>query len=782
MALQLPAELSDLARRIRDGEVVFFVGAGFSIDSEQMSAGEVVRRLVTRLYALANLAEGPIRDRVLGRFAGTFNVSRQLEDLRFDRHRFEAEWNQLGVAQPPAGFKERLKGLASDWHAINCLAQRYYEVNEWMCRAYGYLLASLNFGSHADFAQALATAEEQVRQASGWTWLRFDSLPEWLWRGVRDWKQRDGLEGPERWWANLQLQKFGKLALMATFGFLDPRTVAGCPFDDDPRPDPNAAIRAGDPPEVHGLAQRIEDTYLGRLRLRHHVLARLAREGFCPSLLTTNFDLLLEGALRLSGFERETPGMQSSPLSLPVPHFDVIASPVEFYRRGKAFRTAALFKIHGCAGRVRRLGPNLDHQLQYLPQVVYTYREIQNWRADHWTADLLKTLLRTRTLVFAGYSTADPVIHDTFRSVYEEMERRSATPSTQVATDSGPPAYFLGFTGDKENLEFHADEVLLSATRSVGSPLPGDKGHPHYLRFCGLSDAKSPLPRLDELLGWVGHEVFRSQQLESLQHELAALIGRLHRRRPASEITRIIERFSSLRTRETHAITHAPGPAEARRHLARALAWSGEFHVALRREWARALVLGQLHGASSPSTPSRSTTVARLDHPLWYFPASERPAWTAWSAVVELALRRMGEILSRQPGEDTAEPTSALRPTVLLRQGTRPASPRLALTLQLRGFDRPGKRPDVPGAPARRVIWLFGEEALPWSAEPEPHNSPGLGLPLGNDRWILQPAPALLWQWASNAGLDPSDPAAPAAWDADRRSIQQALGMEGDLP
>ena len=759
-----------MADRIRDGEVVFFVGAGFSIDSEGMTAAEVVRRLVLRLHALAGMAEVAVGKRVLERFAGTFNVPETLEELGFDRKRFEAEWKLAGVQSPAPGMEERLKRLASDWHPINCLAQRYYEVNEWMCRAYGYLLASIPAGTYSEFKATLHDKEDEARKRSGWTWIQFDEVPQWLWEGVRAWKQEDGLQGPDHWWADGKLQRFGKLALMATFGFLDPATVAGCPHDVDPTPE-----QAGG--ESRALEYRVEAAYRGRLKGRHHLLARLAREGFCPSLLTTNFDLLLEGALRLSGFEREGTETGGSLPSVPVPHFDVIASPVDFYRRGKAFRTAALFKIHGCAGRVRQLGGNLKDQLKYLPQVVYTYREIQNWRADHWTADMLKTLLRTRTLVFAGYSTADPVIHDTFRSVYEEMGRRSVDHASSGAQASPaiPPAYFLGYTGAKENLEFHADEVLLSATQSVGVVSEGKEGHPHYLRFSGLNDAASKWPHLDELLGWVGHEVFRTQQAEALRSELAALIGRLDRRRPGAETERIIEQFGTLRKRERAWIEAGKDAPEARRRLALALSWSGEFHVALRREWARALVLGQVPSGGSGAGASRMGAVERLEHPLWYFPASERPSWTAWSAVVELALRRMGEVLSGAGMDDVVEPTGALRPTVFLREGSRPASPRIALTIQLRGFDRPGKRPVVPGLPARRVIWLFGEEALPWTSERTGEIQ--RGLPMGNDRWMVQPSPSVLWRLAGNAGGGGNDQDANAS--ADLEAVWKALGLEG---
>jgi hypothetical protein len=38
-----------------------------------------------------------------------------------------------------------------------------------------------------------------------------------------------------------------------------------------------------------------------KLRFRHNVLAWLAAEGLCPTLVTTNYDLLIECAYRLAG-------------------------------------------------------------------------------------------------------------------------------------------------------------------------------------------------------------------------------------------------------------------------------------------------------------------------------------------------------------------------------------------------------------------------------------------------------------------------------------------------
>jgi len=146
--------------------------------------------------------------------------------------------------------------------------------------------------------------------------------------------------------------------------------------------------------------------------------------------VTPNFDLLLEGAYRLAGFRDRTLGPENPLPPTMFSDYVRITSPAEFFSEGKAHRTAVLIKMHGCARTYRDVKPNGSNEREwrealrdYLRSMVFTYREIQNWREDSWAADFLRTLLRTRTVVFAGYSLQDPVVHDTFRTVYEEMAR-----------------------------------------------------------------------------------------------------------------------------------------------------------------------------------------------------------------------------------------------------------------------------------------------------------------------------------------------------------------------
>ncbi|HTI68925.1 MAG TPA: SIR2 family protein [Candidatus Limnocylindria bacterium] len=741
-ALELPLSLCALSSRIQRGEVVFFVGAGFSLDSEGLSAERLMRRLLLRLVALDQLQPEDEKGRAFKQLAGMFQVP------------------------------ESMAKIAVNPSEIQKLAFRYYEVNEWMCRTYGKLIQSGLASSHKDFAAELLRAEQkivvevitacQLQDAKTHPAKTSPVKKRPKGKTPRDnlagkWTQEHFDPVPESWWdpdsRNLAVHDpdgMGKLVFVQTLGFLDPKIMAGAVLS----------------PKKRWSLHEMERAFAGRLKARHHVLARLAREGFCPTLLTTNFDLLLEGAMRLTGFEygaleseaAKAPELKDNLTS--IPWFDVIGSPQAFFRRGKAYRAATVLKIHGCAGRLRELDipKGIRGQVEYLKQVVYTYREIQNWRDDSWAADHLRTLLRTRTMVFAGYSTADPVLHDTFRGIYEEMARKAVgTDGANGATscqEDAAPAYFLAYSPDDCCQEFHGNEVLRSASRAVGGKSIDStiKDHPNYLRFAPSWKHDSSNLKLDEMLSWVQHEILRNQQRAALKTELSHLIARLDRRRPASECGRIIAGFDQLVLEEVKSIKGAGCPSKSRLVLKRALAWSQGFHHALRREWARGLLLG--------SSPGKFAVVADLDCPTWYYPASERPEWTAWSAVVELALRQLGRLALKvwcgagKPEKgveindlDPVQATHAQRPSIFIQRHPGPAAPVMSLTLQLRGFDRPGQSPRLPGNPSRKVIWMHADDATPWRTGTAPAQE---GCRYGKDYWRPQPCAADLWHLALN--------------------------------
>ena len=353
-----PADTLDrLAALILKGDVVFFVGSGFSIDSEGNSATRLIRRLIWRLLAF--------------RCAGVPGATALVDDLI----------RTFGIRA------ENRNLLAVEGEPMDKLAKDYYEVNEWFCEAFGRLLSKAT----PRHLRQIHAAEEDLRRETSQKGdnaaFKRSDFRRLLALARRDFAGR---------------RAAGKTLFLDTLGFRHPHVMGG-------------------DPAIETDLETAEKSYHALLFPRHHVLARFAREGWCPTLITTNFDLLLEGAYRLAGFSGAIGSESPFPTSI-TNGYEVVSDDVEFFNRAKAFRTAVIVKIHGCARQYRRNSLADRNQCEtYLRALVFTYREIQNWREDPWAADFLRTQLRTRTVVFCGYSLRDPVIHDTFRTVYEQM-------------------------------------------------------------------------------------------------------------------------------------------------------------------------------------------------------------------------------------------------------------------------------------------------------------------------------------------------------------------------
>src|SRR5262249_48324779 len=128
----------------------------------------------------------------------------------------------------------------------------------------------------------------------------------------------------------------GKALFLDSMGFANTKIMAGTPLEQD--------------------LELLAKSYDGRIRPRHHALARLAREGLAAALVTTNYDLLLEGAYRLAGFvERELADDPDGSPSDRLPRFSTIAGADQFFAQGRGYRTSLLLKIHGCAQQYRKV-------------------------------------------------------------------------------------------------------------------------------------------------------------------------------------------------------------------------------------------------------------------------------------------------------------------------------------------------------------------------------------------------------------------------------------------
>lgn len=769
-----PADgLDRLARLVLRGDVVFFIGAGFSLDSERNFATRFIRRLLIRLEAFGRHL-GDRGNEVRRRLRSTF----ELESLAASQRRAALPC-ALGPAFPYTDLEVRE------------LARRYYETNDWFCTAFAEFLeiaADLTPTQRAECLARIHADEERIRTQPGPPGTRvLDSVPldtatiphliEWV-NNAREKAPPD----------DAAILAAGKALFLDTMGFQDPRIMAGNPRERSTR--------------------RTAEDYGARLLPRHRVLARLARDGLCSTVITTNFDLLLEGAYRLAGFRDRFGG---DPGVLPHTHYSEyarITSPSEFFKEGKAHRTAVLVKMHGCTATYREvaLTPGKTFQSRrrmqgYLRSMVFTYREIQNWRDDAWAADFLRTLLRTRTVVFAGYSLQDPVVHDTFRTVYEEMARirkgdeRPAGPppggggtaapaSTREPSAEDAPAFFFDVidAASADKTPFHAIEVLKAASDAVGVPTGAFGVHPNFLRF--QSRGSGAFPDLDEICRWLFHLVLRYRQQECLRDDLRRCVTALHGLPPPEkEFLRVEQALSTLfdEERATAQAWESPGPTAAhppnpRRQLNQICAWSESFHLGLLREFA---VVDQLRRQGGFQLRLRD-----LRKQGWYYPIMEDAGWTCWAAVVELALRRMIAATQAAPPPARALPPSAWAasaeyPTVLFLHPHRrpqpapespdpapdaPATILHALSIRFGGFDQIQTSPAIQGHPTHTCYWLLRENDSPW--RPSEWDNPLQG-PGRHSRTLCEPGPgrvdsrsfgsvvrrppptSVLWRWAS---------------------------------
>jgi hypothetical protein len=718
-------QLSRLAARVVAGDVVFFIGAGFSLDSERNTAGVLIARLLARLDALIRtvLASPACRDSDLGQVARdldqglvlTFRLNKDADGLWGDH------------------LESNIDRLASD----------YYLINDWMCSAFEALL------KHWQQLEPLADA---IHQAECMLLARYQTL-----------KTHVNDTVPER----AAFARYSELLTERSHPepLTGARPAAGKAHFLDAMGFMNTAVMAGSP-HTHRLDDVI-DSYEGRLRPRHHVLAWLALEGVLPVLVTTNYDLLLEGAYRLAGMDsllavaerrQESDAIRRNaalPWNRRLRYFMPIADATQFFSYGDGHQAALILKLHGCAFVYRRETCSADRWRAILPTMVFTFREIQNWRDASWSRDYLRSLLRTRTVAFAGYSGADQVIHDTVRSVYEEMARyrteRVGFPSSgnrsgqrdRAGTDRatlGPTgaqgvspagananAFFMDMAPKRE---FHALELLRAASLAAGDPCPAPVVHPNLLVF-NRSDT-GQFPTLDETMSWTFHLTYRNLQRQALDGELRRVAYQLFGGPSIEDQARsIIESFNRVCSlelahagsrqpqalRESHADLPTPtDPAEHRTLMRQVVGWTVDFHRSLLREFAAADLL-----VRSPGQASRVHAAMRWP---WYAPLNEHPDWAAWAVVLELAIRRRAAQWAGFADEwlapaAWAEPALADRPAVLVPQaywGSQHPAPRVALTIEVPEIrslatTRHGARP-INFLP--RVRWLLQKHAIPW--------------------------------------------------------------------
>ncbi|MEM7390845.1 MAG: SIR2 family protein [Verrucomicrobiota bacterium] len=626
-------------------------------------------------------------------------LTETVNDRSFDlfNQSFAPSSNELAIPKDPL-----------DWQGIKNrayhLAAQYYEFNEWICGQYEFLLERLE----ADQRKAIYRRERELLMPIDEVML--DPIDTCLieWAAKRcDCPSRDA----------------GKALFLDTMGFGNQQIMSGCS-------DPASSNR-----------KRVEGA--DRLFPRHHVIARLAREGDCPVIMTTNYDLLLETALQVNGCFRadRTKGEAAD-----FERYVRICSPERFFHFGRAHRSVLLMKIHGCAESYREFRQQFEEDtttwIQYLNSMVFTYREIQNWRNDAWARDFMRSLQRTRSLIFCGYSLRDPVMHDTFRSVYEEMADVRREPLIDQR-DRPTPAVFIG---QEDETSFHAVEVLRAADQAVGNQVDNTmEHHDAYLRF-NLRHPDQPwnwkFPDYDDIFLYLYHAVIRRRQQRCLSTHLGSLCHRILDRRVSTRRVEAI--FARLLAREEKIADPWTNATTCRKACYQLTNWTYYFHAGLLRE---IVELEHVNRSSSPEDPAREGG---------YIPFHPNPEAVALGVVIELSLRRHAQ-------EKKAEITAGTNnhPTIVLhelsRSSTRACEYPRALTLITSGrnslHNLKRDRKNILTREVRTLDKVFenpvGNKISVWS-ETRPSKP-----------FSTQPAPSFkdLWEMAGLLDLEPREPA-----------------------
>lgn len=709
--------LVDFAERVASANVVFFVGAGFSRDSEGNTGERLVRRLAARVLGLC--------DALAAELKATGAKADEVQRLRATFKALHAP----RIAETKPEFV---------WE----LSRNYYPFNDWCVSALADLADMLCDLATSTAATALI-AQVEAREAH---WLATigsgpSAAPPTA-PGMRRPTPRLARSKPMTP-DPTKLKAIDIATLQAIRARLSDKTILGKILFLEAMGFDCTDVMAGD---VTKKDRRVvERSFRGRLRRRHHVLARLAREGLSPVLLTTNFDLLIEGAYRLAGFSDWASGASpgaaaSSTTGLNVepptrhPFLARITAAPEFFEKRDGGRVASIVKIHGCTDAFRnalRDASNADWR-SLLRTIVFTYREVQNWRQDSWSRDLVYTLLRTRAVAFCGYSTADPVLHDTVRNTYEDMAQRASAPSTSGSRCENAPAFFFGPKGFKE---FHGLEVLRAASRAIGVGHPNLTEHPNYLHF--RLPWEPEVADLDESFAWIFHAVLRRRQIQAVEAELGSVVSLLLGHPvPGRLLQKVADDLHTLWQQEQDTARTWGAAAADRAAFAHTVAWTEHFHPALLRDMAlaqRTAILGR-----------PASGIDDLRDGYWYYPANENFGWTAWGALVELALRRLAAHLAGQPtrwataslpasgGPPLLSPlTNDDMPAAGVTRGTGHPLP-VRLELSLGRFHRPGARPMAHALTATTVRWESDARSLPWSSTP-----------------IQGPTAATLWELAT---------------------------------
>lgn len=147
----------------------------------------------------------------------------------------------------------------------------------------------------------------------------------------------------------------------------------------------------------------------------HRYIAFLAREGCIEEIITSNYDTCLSRAFRQS-FENTYSDATVAEIA------DLDAYRAHAGRRCHEGNGPMLkiYHINGCAACLLK-----DEEPEYREEqsktILLTEAQLQDWRQRHWSREMLRDRLRTRSILFSGFGSPEPQVRHTVMQVIEEF-------------------------------------------------------------------------------------------------------------------------------------------------------------------------------------------------------------------------------------------------------------------------------------------------------------------------------------------------------------------------
>lgn len=147
----------------------------------------------------------------------------------------------------------------------------------------------------------------------------------------------------------------------------------------------------------------------------HRYIAFLAREGCIEEIITSNYDTCLSRAFRQS-FENTYSGATVAEIA----DLDAYRAYAGRRRHEGNGPMLKIYHINGCAECLLR-NEDPEYREEQSKTILLTEAQLQDWRQRHWSREMLKDRLRTRSILFSGFGSPEPQVHHTVMQVIEEF-------------------------------------------------------------------------------------------------------------------------------------------------------------------------------------------------------------------------------------------------------------------------------------------------------------------------------------------------------------------------